>query len=95
MIDWFGVFHNALWVMGLATILAALSYVDWWRTRQLPRLGFRQALGTPGFLLAFNIGAVLFCSGLALGSHAWWQIVAWSILALMFAWQALVAWRTI
>ena len=27
-IDWFGVFYNALWILGLAVALAAVSYAD-------------------------------------------------------------------
>lgn len=92
MIDWFGVFHNALWILGLAVVLAALSYVDWWRRTLEPPLTLRQALGTAGFQAAFSVGMLLFCAGLALGSDRWWEIAAWSLLGLIFGWQAFSAW---
>lgn len=93
MIDWYGVFHNALWVLGLAVVLAALSYADWRRGTQTPKQSLRQALSQPGFQAAFCLGMVLFCTGVALGSHRWWEVVAWALLALLFVWQAVIAWR--
>jgi hypothetical protein len=92
MIDWYGVFRNALWIAGLAVILAAVSYADWRRGFQSPKGRMRAALGRPGFLAAFSIGMVLFCTGLALSSNAWWEIAAWALLGLLFAWQGVVAW---
>ena len=93
MIDWYGVFHNALWVLGLGIVLASLSYADWRRGTLAPKQGLRQALGWPRFQAAFGLGMVCFCAGLALGSTRWWEIAAWAILGLLFAWQAVAAWR--
>ena len=93
MIDWFGLFHNFLWLLGAAIMLAAFSYGDWWRRARSPKLSLRQALGTAGFQLAFSAGAGLFCAGLALGSDAWWQVLAWTVLGVLFAVQAILAWR--
>lgn len=95
MIDWYGVFRNALWVLGLAAVLAAFSYVDWWRRLQTPRLSLRQALGSPGFQAAASLGMVLFCVGLALSSQRWWETALWAVLGLSFAWQAAAAWRSL
>ena len=67
MIDWYGVFHNALWVLGLAIALASLSYSDWRRRTSEPRVGLRAALGQPGFQALFSLGMVLFCVGLRAG----------------------------
>lgn len=92
MIDWYGVFRNALWIMGLAVVLAAFSYTDWQRNSQQPKRGLRQALAAPAFRAAFSLGMVLFCAGLALSSRRWWEIAAWAVLALLFAWQAVGAW---
>ena len=93
MIDWYGVFHNALWIFGLAIVLAALSYADWRRRLASPRVSFRKALSEPGFQAAVSLGFTLFCAGLALGSTVWWQIVAWAALALFFVWNGLTCLR--
>lgn len=93
MIDWFGVFHNALWVLGLGVVLAALSYADWRRGTETPKQSLRQALGRPGFHAAFGLGMALFCAGLALGSQRWWETIAWAALGLLFTWQMVSAWR--
>lgn len=93
MIDWYGVFHNALWVLGLAIALASLSYSDWQRRTSEPRVGFRAMLGQPGFQTAFSVGMVLFCAGIALGGAVWWQTLGWALLALAFAWLAFSSWR--
>ncbi len=87
MIDWFGVFHNTLWIVGLAIGLAALSYADWRRRTTAPPASFRHALAEPGFQATASLGLTLFCVGLALGSAAGWQIVAWAVLGLIFAWN--------
>ena len=93
MIDWYGVFHNALWVAGLAIALASLSYMDWRQRTQEPRIGFRVALGQPGFQTVFSLGMVLFCVGVALGGASWWQTAGWAILAVAFGWLAFTSWR--
>ena len=93
MIDWFAVLHNALWIFGLAIVLAALSYADWRRRLVVPPVSFRQALAEPGFQAAVSLGFTLFCAGLALGSAVWWQIAAWVALGLFFAWNGLTCLR--
>lgn len=92
MIDWYGVFRNALWILGLAVAFAAFSYTDWWRGRQQPKWSLRQALGAPNFQAPFSLGMLLFSAGLALSSDRWWEIAAWAVLGLLFAWQAVAAW---
>ena len=93
MIDWYGVFHNALWVLGLAVALASLSYSDWRRRTSEPRISLRAIVGDPGFQMAFSVGMVLFCAGIALGGAVWWQTLGWALLALAFVWLAFSAWR--
>jgi hypothetical protein len=91
-IDWFGVFSNALWIVGLAVALAAVSYADWQRRLSQPRLSLRQALGQPSFQAAWSLGLLLFCAGLALTGGAWWQTAAWAALALAFLYLGGSAW---
>ena len=93
MIDWFGVFYNALWIFGLAIVLAALSYADWRRRLAVQKESFRHALSEPGLQAAVSLGFTLFCAGLALGSAVWWQIAAWVALGLFFAWNGLTCLR--
>ncbi len=100
-IDWFGVFSNGLWILGLAVALAAVSYADWRRRLNEPRLSLRQALGQPAFQAAWSLGLLLFCAGLglllfcaglALTSDVWWQTIAWAALALAFLYLCGSAW---
>ncbi len=91
LIDWAGVAKNALWILGLAVILAALSYVDWWAGVNHQRL--TAALRTPVFQTPFNLGMTLFATGLASTSRSWWEIGAWSALLLLFAWQTITSWQ--
>lgn len=83
-IDWFGVFRNALWILGLAIALASVSYADWRRRLYQPPMGLRSALGQPSFQAAWSLGLLLFCAGLALSDGPWWQTLAWAALALAF-----------
>ena len=78
----------AVWIFGLAGILATLSYADW--RRSLHHQGWRSTVLQPRFLSPFCLSLTLFCSGMALAaitdpSPSWWQIAAWSILAVIFA----------
>lgn len=93
MIDWIGLLENVLWVMGLAVALAAVSYTDWKRRLEEPRLSFRQMLGQARFQVAFGLGMALFCAGLALSLDAWWQRIGWALLAAAFTWLAISSWR--
>ena len=91
MIDWFGLFHNALWVLGLAVLLASLSYADWRRRLAQPPVSLRAALGIPRFQAAAGAGLALFCAGIALGGSVWWQTLIWAVLALVFVWMTATA----
>lgn len=91
LIDWVGVAKNALWILGLAVILAALSYADWWAGVNHQR--FRAALRLPLFQIPFNLGMMLFAAGLASTSRSWWEIGAWSALVLLFGWQTIGSWQ--
>jgi hypothetical protein len=87
VIDWFGVFRNALWILGLALALAAFSYADWWRRVQVPRQSLGKALEGRWFRAAFSLGLALFCAGLALGGGPWWVVALWAGLGLLFLLQ--------
>jgi hypothetical protein len=86
MIDWYFVFTNSLWILGLSIVLAALSYHHW-LARELGRRlcdQFRE----PAWVMPFAGGMVLVSLGLALAEGArWWERVLWAILGVSFAWR--------
>ncbi|MFN3761910.1 MAG: hypothetical protein ACK4WK_01755 [Anaerolineae bacterium] len=82
VIDIRSVAANALWVLGLALILTALSWANWAAARE--RIPFRSALGRPGVRRALDGGLVLFCAGLAATGRTLWEQVLWGVLAVGF-----------
>jgi hypothetical protein len=80
-----------LWILGLAGVLATLSYADW--QRSLHHRRWRSIVLLPRLLSPLCLSLTLFCIGMALAAASnpplsWWQIAAWSILALVFAFYA-------
>ena len=92
MIDWWGLFRNSIWVLGLAVGLAAWSYARWWAHEHHVRL--RQVLNMPLFVVPFSAGMALFSLGLALCGRRWWEIAAWSILTVLFISQGVYTLKT-
>jgi len=86
MIDWFGLLGNAVWVLGCALALAVLSYSNY--EAHLRRERMRAVLGRPSYQAALNLAGALFAAGMAATSQPIWQMVAWLILAVLFAAQA-------
>lgn len=92
MIDWFGLFFNALWVAGLALLVAALGWLRFWAAeRPAGESGgkghsWRQEINRPSFGLLANLGLFLFCLGLALNNTGWIALL-WLGLACAFAVQ--------
>lgn len=91
MIDWWGVFHNFLWVLGLAVVLAALSMAH--HEAGVEQVRLRQKLNGLGFQLPFAIGMMLFCLGLLFSGRTWWEKVLWALLVALCAGQAIRLWR--
>ena len=87
MIDWNGACIAALWIAGLAVLLATLSHARWLSGAQGLRLG--AVLSTPDFSLACDLGLALFSLGLCLSARPLWQRVAWGLLAVLYAALAL------
>jgi len=83
MIDFRSVAANALWILGLALILAALSWAYWVAARENVR--FRVALNRPGVARALDIGLMLFCAGLAATARTGWERALWGVLAVASA----------
>ncbi|MCP4542495.1 MAG: DUF2723 domain-containing protein [Chloroflexi bacterium] len=91
MIDWVNVFFNALWILGAAVILAALSFYSYDARRRGERL--RARLAAAGFQAWLSVGLVLISLSLALIGPRWWERVLWGLLCAMSGWQLWVAWH--
>jgi hypothetical protein len=91
VIDWWGLFHNSLWVLGLAACLASLSMASY--EARVEQVRLHEKLGDSRFQLPVAVGAVLFCLGLLASGQAWWERAMWGLLAALCAVQALRVWR--
>ena len=78
MIDWWNVLTHALWIVGLAIALAALSYTEWTSSRAGEGIAvtLKRIVREPVFLL----GLALACLGAGLSVAVWWQRVLWFLL---------------
>jgi hypothetical protein len=85
MIDWWGVFSNAIWIGGAALALATLSYASWEASANHQRL--RQALTQRPIQAALNIAGAVFCLGMAATARGPLEIGVWLVLAGLFAYQ--------
>lgn len=79
---------NGLWILGLAILLAVLSWAYW--TSGVERACFRAVLGRPPIQRVTYLALAVFCAGLAAIAQTWWKWVFWGLVAT--AW-ALQAWR--
>ena len=85
---------TTLWIIGLASFLATVSYA-WWYGRA-KGLGWRLGVRVPRILVPFCVSLELFSIGLAMnGITAYqpaprWEVAVWSVLALLFAIQSVV-----
>jgi len=91
-IDWPALARGALRIVGLSISLAAFSHMRW--AAQQMGVPLRTALGWDSFFAPFFAGLVLFSAGLAWGAARPGETAAWGILAVLFAWQALVSVRS-
>jgi hypothetical protein len=69
---------DGLWVLGLATLLAAVSWAIWEAGRG--ESGLRATLRRPGVRAGLDVGLLLFCAGLAATSGRWWERAVWGVL---------------
>ncbi len=84
---------DALWILGIAGVLATLSYMSWYRSVQ--SLSWRHVFSLPRALIPLCVSMEIFCIGIAVNGvlavqpAPWWETAAWSILALLFAVQTI------
>lgn len=93
---------NSVWVVGLAGLLATLSYLDWYRSiRKWP---FREAFSRPVALVPLYVSLTCFCSGLLLSEVIFnpislqavtfggiWEPILWAIFTIYFIFQSVQA----
>ncbi|MCP4423756.1 MAG: hypothetical protein GY803_04615 [Chloroflexi bacterium] len=80
MINWFSVFSNSFWIIGLAILLAAFSYHYWLADQENRRL--REQLSQPAFHKSFWVSFVFIGIGLAGTSQKSWEAGLWIIFTL-------------
>lgn len=81
MIDWFSVFINSFWILGLSLLLAALSYHYWLAREEERRL--REQYNQPSFLRIFWISLALVGVGLAGTSQYTWETAVWILFIIL------------
>ncbi|NOZ72396.1 MAG: DUF2142 domain-containing protein [Chloroflexi bacterium] len=87
MIDWLSLFNNAMWVAGMAIVVATVSYA--WYEALLRRVPLRRVLAEARFEWIYSSGLALFSLGqFLLVDLPGWQALLWLVLALVFTAQA-------
>lgn len=86
MIDWLNLIANSFWILGCALALATLSYASWQASGKNENM--RMVLSSPGYKISLYAAGALFSIGLAATSDRIWEILLWTILAILFIIQA-------
>jgi len=81
VINWFSVFINLFWILGLAVILASFSFHYWLAGEEKRPL--KAQFNQPAFQKPFWVGILLISIGLAGTSEQLWEIGIWTIFALI------------
>jgi hypothetical protein len=91
MIDWANLAANALWILGCAVALAALSYASWQASLSKDRMGAH--LSRPSFQAALCFAGMLFSLGMAFTAQAGYAVAVWAILAILLLTIMIWTWR--
>ena len=86
MINWLNLLANSFWILGCALALATLSYASWQASVINEKM--RMVLSSPGYKISLYAAGALFSIGLAATSDRIWEIILWTILAIIFIIQA-------
>ncbi len=81
MINWVYVFINAFWIVGLAILVATVSF-HYWQAAQEKR-PFAAQLNQAFHQRTVWIGFVLITIGLAGSSNLLWESIVWGVMALL------------
>jgi hypothetical protein len=92
VIDWFGVASAALWIFGLAILLAVVSIA--YGLGAGGDASVRQILGQPSCRVAMASGLALFALGMFLSVDTGWEKVGWATAALLIIWEGIEAWQS-
>lgn len=91
MIVWLGLVHHALWIVGLAILLATFSLADW--RAGLQKTSMRQSLWQPAYRLTIAVGIIAFALGLMFLAEALWLKIAWMGVIVLSLGEGIAAWR--
>ena len=91
MIDYWNLLANSLWILGLATLLATLSWSHWRASEE--NVKFRTILARRKVRQALDLGLCLFCAGLAATASSWLERILWGVLAIAWFVQVCLAQR--
>ncbi len=80
--DLLSVAANTLWILGLALLLATLSWARW--VAHTEHLRWGEVIRRPGVRRALGTGLALFCAGLAATEDRPGVRVLWGALALLW-----------
>jgi hypothetical protein len=89
VIDWIGVMVSAVWILGLALLLATVSIASAFAQGK----SLRSVLGGSSFRFALTVGGMLFASGMALSVETWWERAGWVVVIGLLLWDGVEAWR--
>jgi hypothetical protein len=85
MINWLNLIANSLWILGCALAIATLSYASWQASGKNEKM--RMVLSSPAYKISLYAAGALFSIGLAATSDRLWEIILWTILAILFVVQ--------
>jgi putative inorganic carbon (HCO3(-)) transporter len=94
MIDWLKIVASSFWLAGLALVLAVAGYEDYLRSLSHPsaRTVWR-AIANSRWT---RLGALLFCTGMALTGSTWLETGLWALVGaavLYGSWRDLLGWQ--
>ncbi len=79
MVNALDILFNALWVLGLAILLAVWSYARY--NTQVKGIRVREKFNELNYALVLNVGLLLFLCGMALTEDRWLAKILWVLLA--------------
>ncbi len=92
--NWQTLIVDAFWILGLAGLLATISYAAWYASARGRRMS--DLLRTPRFLTPLCLSLEFFSIGVAASGLTafrqapWWETVAWSIFVVLFGVQTII-----